>query len=312
MVLGKRGMRRVHLVEAAAEIGGTMRWIPQLPGLGEWARLVNYRKIQLDKLANVELILSTTLSAGDVAEYGAEIVVVATGSYWATDGLNGSSHDIISGADASLPWQATPDQLLGEGKTLAGERIVLFDNDGYFMGVSIAEKLALEGKKVTMLTPLGHIAPYMHFTLEAPNMHRRLHSLGVEIVPYHLPTRIEEGAVVASHVYDEHGAERTWEADGVVLVSQRRSNELLYRALKDEIGLDKLREEGVQALYRIGDCEAPRLIADAVFSGHRLAREIDAPDPSIPLPFRRERRLVTAESVAAEKEWYAGVNAGAA
>ena len=56
MILGKRGMRRVHLVEAQDDMGGIMRWIPQLPGLGEWARLVNYRKIQIDKLRNVEFI----------------------------------------------------------------------------------------------------------------------------------------------------------------------------------------------------------------------------------------------------------------
>lgn len=311
MVLGKRGMRRVHLVDANDDMGGTMRWIPQLPGLGEWARLVNYRKIQLDKLKNVEYIPSTTLAAKDVAEYGAEIVVAATGSYWATDGLNGASHDVIPGADASLSWQATPDQIMGEGKTLDGERILVFDNDGYFMGVSLSEMLATAGKKVTLMTPMGHIAPYMHFTLEAPNMHRRLHSLGVEIVTYHLPTRIEEGSVVAAHVYDEHGAEHVWEADGVVLVSQRRSNDALYRALKDEIGLEGLKAEGVDALYRIGDCEAPRLIADAVFSGHRLAREIDSADPSIPLPFRRERRVVDPADVASEREWYAGQLAGA-
>ena len=311
LVLGKRGMRRVHLVDANDDIGGTMRWIPQLPGLGEWARLVNYRKIQLDKLKNVEFIPSTTLSAKDVAEYGAEIVVAATGSYWATDGLNGASHDVIPGADASLPWQATPDQLMGEGKTLEGERILVFDNDGYFMGVSISELLATAGKKVTLMTPLGNVAPYMHFTLEAPNMHRRLHSLGVEIVTYHLPSRFEEGSVVATHVYDEHGHEVRWEADGVVLVSQRRSSDSLYRALKDEIGLDGLKAEGVDALYRIGDCEAPRLTADAVFSGHRLAREIDSSDPSIPLPFRRERRVVNSSVVGAEREWYAGQLAGA-
>src|SRR3970040_1160839 len=93
IVLGKRGMRRVHLVEAADDMGGTMRWIPQLPGLGECARLVNYRKIQLAKLKNVEFLPETTLSAKDVAEYGAEIVVIATGSYWATDGLKGRSAD---------------------------------------------------------------------------------------------------------------------------------------------------------------------------------------------------------------------------
>ena len=311
MILGKRGMRRVHLVEAQDDMGGTMRWIPQLPGLGEWARIVNYRKIQIDKLKNVEFIPNMKLSAKDVAEYGAEIVIVATGSYWSTDGLNGASHATIEGADAGLAWQATPDQIMGEGKQLQGDNIVIFDNDGYFMGVSLAEKLAEEGKKVTLMTPMGHVASYMHFTLEAPNQHRRLHKLGVEIVPYHLPTRVEQGEVTAAHVYDEEGHEKSFVADGVVWVAQRRSNEALFRELKDSIGLDQLKAEGVDALYRIGDCEAPRLTADAVFSGHRLAREIDSADPSIPLPFKRERRMVDDASVAKEKAEYEAIYAGA-
>jgi dimethylamine/trimethylamine dehydrogenase len=272
-------------------MGGIMRWIPQLPGLGEWARLVNYRKIQIDKLKNVEFIPDTKLGAQGVKEYGAEIVVIATGGYWATDGLNGATHDTIPGADASLAHILTPEQIMVDGKQAPGERVVIVDNDGYFMGVSLAEKLALEGKKVTLMTPMGNIAPYMHFTLEAPNMHRKLHKLGVEIVTYHMPTKIEAGGVTAAHVYDEDGHERTWETDATVLVTQRRSNEALFRELKDAVGLDALAKEGVDALYRIGDCEAPRLIADAVFSGHRLAREIDTDNPAVPLPFKRERRV---------------------
>ena len=163
-----------------------------------------------------------------------------------------------------------------EGKEAPGRAVVIVDNDGYFMGVSLAEKLALEGKKVTLMTPMGHIAPYMHFTLEAPNMHRKLHKLGVEIVTYHMPTKIEAGGVTADARLRRGRPRADLEADAVVLVSQRRSNEALFRELKDAVGLDALAEEGVDALYRIGDCEAPRLIADAVFSGHRLAREIDS------------------------------------
>ena len=44
-------------------------------------------------------------------------------------------------------------------------------------------------------------------------------------------------------------------------------------------------------LYRIGDCVAPRLLAEAIFDGHRLAREIDSADPEIALPYLRERPL---------------------
>ncbi len=298
MVLGKRGMRRVHLVETQPDMGGVMRWIPQLPGLGEWARVVNYRTIQIDKLKNVEFIPSTTLSAQDVLEYGAEYVIVATGSYWATDGLNGCTHDTIPGADASKPHVLTPDQVMDEGKQVPGERVLVVDNDGYFMGVSLAEKLALEGKKVTLMTHLGHICPYMHFTLEAPNQHRKLHKLGVEIATYHIPTKIEEGLVRSVHVYDEEEHGHEWTADAVVLVTQRRSNERLFRELKDGIGMEKLSSEGVKDLFRIGDCEAPRLIADAVFSGHRLAREIDSDNPAQPLPFKRERRVIERELAA--------------
>jgi dimethylamine/trimethylamine dehydrogenase len=85
----------------------------------------------------------------------------------------------------------------------------------------------------------------------------------------------------------------------------------LFRSLKDDIGLEQLKAEGVDALYRIGDCEAPRLTADAVFSGHRLAREIDSDDPSLPLPFKRERRMVDDASVASEKAEYAALYAEA-
>ena len=75
-------------------------------------------------------------------------------------------------------------------------------------------------------------------------------------------------------------------ADGVVLVTQRLSDDALYRCPASR------RHEGVEAVYAIGDCVAPRLIADAIFDGHRLAREIDSPDPSRPLPYLRERPLV--------------------
>ena len=99
-----------------------MRWIPQLPGLGEWARVVNWRRIQLEKLRNVEVIAGhAARRRPSVREYGAEIVVVATGAHWAADGLNGVTHEPIPGADASLPHVLTPEQIMVEGKRPPGE-----------------------------------------------------------------------------------------------------------------------------------------------------------------------------------------------
>jgi 3-oxoacyl-[acyl-carrier protein] reductase len=55
-------------------------------------------------------------------------------------------------------------------------------------------------------------------------------------------------------------------------------------------------EAGINAVYRIGDCARPSFIADAIFSGPRLAREIDSDNPAQPLPFIRDRRVVGAPS----------------
>ena len=61
-VAGLRGYE-VHLVEKSAELGGHMKDVTRYPGLAEWGRVVSYRQIQLDKAKNVEIHLSTELSA---------------------------------------------------------------------------------------------------------------------------------------------------------------------------------------------------------------------------------------------------------
>ena len=40
------------------------------------------------------------------------------------------------------------------------------------------------------------------------------------------------------------------------------------------------------------------LIADCVFDGHRLAREIDSENPEVPKPFIRERAVIERELAA--------------
>jgi dimethylamine/trimethylamine dehydrogenase len=287
IVLGKRGFRRVHVVEAEAEIGGVMRWIPKLPGLGEWGRVLNWRAVQLSKHANVEVITGTRLEAQDVREYGAEIVVVATGARWAGEGINFLTHAPIPGADATVPHVLTPEQIMLEGKRPPGERVVVFDADGYFTAAGLAEQLAGEGCSVELVTCLDRIAPVCDETLEGPLLRQHLHARGVRQRAGVMLTAIEAGHVSATN---EFGEPLELEADAVVLVTQRLSNDALYL----ELGADEeaLHAEGIEALYRIGDCVAPRIPAEAIYDGHRLAREIDSENPAVPLPYKRERILL--------------------
>ena len=281
VVLGKRGFKRVHLVEAEAEVGGCLRWVPKLPGLGEWGRVVNWRRVQLDKLRNVEVMTKTRLGAEEVREYGAEIVVCATGSRWATDGLNGVTHGPVLGADASLPHVLTPEQVLVEGKRPPGGRVLVWDCEGYFTAAGLAELLAGEGYQVELATCLEQIAPVCDETLEGPLLRRHLHDVGVSLRRGVLLHSVEAGGVTGE---DEFGEPLVLEADAVVLVTQRLSDDTLYHELASA--------EQEFELYRIGDCVAPRLIADVIFDGHRLAREIDTDNPAVPLPYKRERSVM--------------------
>src|SRR3990172_6974979 len=56
VALGKRGFEAVHLVEAEPDIGGRLRWVRRLPTLGDWGRIVDWRRIQLEKLENVPVV----------------------------------------------------------------------------------------------------------------------------------------------------------------------------------------------------------------------------------------------------------------
>jgi dimethylamine/trimethylamine dehydrogenase len=287
MVLGKRGMAGVHLVDASAGIGGHVDWVADLPGLAEWRRLVDYRQIQLDALPNVEAILNTRLSAADVMDYGAEIVVVATGSRWADDGRHGSHMGAVPGADATLPHVLTPEQVMVEGKPV-GERVVVFDSEGYFMGYQLAKKLMAQGHRVTLVTNHHTVSPYSHFTAESPRVNREVRELGIRVLTDHSLARVTADAAVVVEAWTDR--EVSLAADSIVLVTQRYSNDGVYRDLKAQP--ETLRDSGIVGVYRIGDCYAPNFIAESIYSGHRLAREIDSTDPSRPLPYIRERRLL--------------------
>ena len=286
-VLGERGMRRVHLVDDQSEPGGSLRWISRLPGLGEWARVIDYRKIALGRLRNVEVIQSLTLSAEEVLSYGAEIVVVATGSRWRRDGMNGPKLAPIRGAGGDHVF--VPEDVVAANGELPGEDVLVYDTDGYFMAAAMAQLIVAAGRRVTVVTPFADFGPYLFHTGEGRGVHAELLHSGAEIVPRYSVSEIGVGEVLGVH--ELGGAERRWRADSVVLVTQRRPRDELFREVSGDP--PRLEGEGIEAVYRIGDCVTPRLIADCVFDGHRLAREIDSPDPARPLPYLREFHRVS-------------------
>ena len=164
---------------------------------------------------------------------------------------------------------------------------MVYDAEGYFVASGVAELLALEGYEVELLTCLAQVAPVCDQTLEGPLLRQRLHDRGVAMRTGVTITRIEDHYVAG---FDEFEEPVRYETSGIVLVTQRLSDDGLYRELVADPGL--LARWGIVGLYRIGDCVAPRIPADAIFDGHRLGREIDSSAPGTPLPYRRERAVI--------------------
>lgn len=304
-VLMERGFT-THLYDTAEKIGGHLNDIALgLPGLGEWAYHRDYREVQINKLLkkNKHSVLALgqkRMTVDDVLNYGADKVVIATGSSWNTNGTNCVSHAPIPGADASQPDQLTPEQVFA-GKKSIGKRVVVLNYDTYFMATSLVEKLSMAGHDVTLVSGV-HAAHYMHFTLEYPNVMRRNHELGITEYPEHYCLRIEKGRMQIENKWGEGyratyrgkgvhprnpNTSQQWiEFDSLVLVTGRHSDDVLYRELKER--KTEWNKHNIKAVYVIGDAEAPRLIADATFTGHRLAREIEEADAQYPLPYKRE------------------------
>ena len=64
-----------------------------------------------------------------------------------------------------------------------------------------------------------------------------------------------------------------------MVATSKAPNDELFQSLQAD--LEALEKANIKNVYRIGDCDAPGLIAHAVFAGHRLAREIGQPEKDL-------------------------------
>jgi dimethylamine/trimethylamine dehydrogenase len=259
--LGQRGAR-VTLLEAQRELGGRVRLESELPGLSEWRRVMDWRLTQIAKLPNITSYPSSHIQSADVLEAGFKHVFIATGAAWRRDGIGRSGWKPIPGHD--LPCVFNPDDLMS-GRLPDGQ-VLIYDDDHYYMGGVLAELLVSHGCQVTLLTPARLPSAWTNYTLEQERIENRLLNLGVKIVLHHRLVEIQVGVCLIKQVLIGQASSLSCQA--VVLVTDRLPQDGLYHELKPHL------ESGtLHTLRRIGDAEAPHLIAQAVYSGHLAARE---------------------------------------
>jgi len=168
--------------------------------------------------------------------------------------------------------------------TIPSGKVVVFDDDHYYMGGVLAELLAQNGADVTLMTPSAYVSDWTNNTLEQIAIHPKLVEAGVEIVLNRGITEIHAGHVVSNCVYTDRP--QNFEADALVMVTSRQETNGVYNDLKAREA--DWADAGIKSVKLIGDANAPGPIAWATYAGHRYARELDMPDRGDDLPFRRE------------------------
>ena len=281
---GQRGYE-VTLAEAGESLGGRVARECALPGLSAWGRVRDYRVYQLQQMGNVEVYPASRLDPAAVLELGAAQVCIATGARWRRDGYGRAHQAPIPGTDGAHVF--TPDDIM-DGAAPPGP-VLVYDDDHYYMGGVVAEKLAAAGLAVTLVTPEITVSDWTRNTLEHGRVIARLMELGVELITGHALDGIGEQESRVRCVYSAR--ERVLPAASVVMVTSRRPEDALYYELIADG--TRLADAGIRAVRRVGDCHAPATIAAAVYEGHRFARELGESPADI--PFRRELTALAEE-----------------
>lgn len=263
--LGAAG-HHVMLAEATRTLGGRVTQEAALPGLAEWARVRDWRLGQIDRMPNVEIFRESRIAAGDIAGLEVRHVMVATGSAWADNGAGRHSPDGFEEVDPSMIVSAN-DVL--RGREIGARHVAIYDDDHHYMGSVIALGLRRAGHEVTLVTPAGRACAWGEMTAEQDASNAALIEAGVEIVTNRIMTHVGGGGARLACVFG--GADVQIACDAVLPITRRIPDRTLYDQIRST-------DHGLESLTLIGDAEAPGLIAHAVYSGHRAARGLGAPD----------------------------------
>lgn len=241
----KRG-HKVTLFEKEQEPGGLLNVADLPPHKDVLTRLKNWYVHELKK-AGVALVTDHAVSTQELIDLHADAVLVATGSRAARPGF--AAEALASGA------AVTAEDALRN--TPSGNHVLILG--GGLVGCETAEKLALQGKSVTILELRAELAPDMHprarkFLLKSLREHGARFLLNTQVVA------MERNGIVS--VRDSYGNERVLPPyDSIILALGYKSDNTLCR----ELAAADL------PFIPLGDCVKPGKIMDAIHAARQAA-----------------------------------------
>ncbi|MCI5097631.1 MAG: FAD-dependent oxidoreductase [Rhodobacteraceae bacterium] len=254
-VAAERG-HKVTICEASDKVGGQFRLAGGQPRRGQLIELLDWYERQFDRLG-VELRLNSFMDGEEIAAFGADEVIVATGSLPAETGFQRwmPQNDTLDGLENGNVCSVED---VMQRSVVPGKRVVMIDEGGHWQGGGTAWYLAERGHELTIVTPDVYVGAELHRTTSDFQLRKVLARSGAA---FHTESVVEswtgKGARIRCLL---SGKVTEVEADTLVMATTNVAFDMVGLEL-DEMELSH---------HEIGDCVAPRLAPYAFYEGRKL------------------------------------------
>ncbi len=257
-VAAERG-HRVTLVEAAGQLGGQFHLAGLQPRRGQILDYIAWFERQLNRLG-VDVRLNTPFFTEEVLEFGADVVILATGSLPCASGYQRGipTRDIMPGIDGDNVWHV--EDVMNRSAKL-GQSVLMVDDVGTWKGVGTALYLNEKKHDVSIVTPYPVIGRELTRTGADLTVREHLRRSGTRFFP---ESAVSQWLGTGAKIMDLlDGSTTQLVFDSLVLATVNVPMNDLEQELRGVA-------EGLE-IHAIGDCLAPRQAPAATYEGRKVA-----------------------------------------
>jgi 2,4-dienoyl-CoA reductase-like NADH-dependent reductase (Old Yellow Enzyme family)/thioredoxin reductase len=262
----------VTIFEKTGELGGAILSCCTVPGKHKMRWYADWLRYQIQKLG-VEVHRQAAVDGEQLRAYDA--VILATGARFARPDVPGIDLPLVVTFEDVLRCHTERCEFYGVGKpapAACGQTALVWGD--HFGAADVAEKLAVEGKKVFVVTEAAEFAQWME-PCHRDVMFKRFaggngeglkgnpFAIPVTVIPRTTVTQISPAGEVA--LLDQTFHKSTLQVDNVILAQLEPDNALYEQLLA-----------AGQRAVRIGDCKQVRNLRSAVMEGASVGLTLDS------------------------------------
>ncbi len=253
----------VVIYEKEQELGGQVNLAMTAPTREEFGQLVRHLIHRIEQLG-VKTVLGTQANAEMIEGEASDAVVIAAGASPLKSGITGYRPYAIPGWEQDNVVCAED---VIRNPDIAGQHVVVVDDNNFHRSLSAVEMLADKGKKVEVVSAALFSFNNLYLTLNFAHAMGRLLEKQVVFIPQSAVKKISGKTVTVYNIFLPDKTERSIEGvDTVVMATMQKANNELYLELK--------KRGRTAELYNIGDSFSPRRAEAAIWEGLKTGRAL--------------------------------------